>query len=184
MTKNSRNLSPKQQQAINALLQNSTQRDAAKVVGVNERTLSRWIQEHAEFQAALSEAESAAIADVTRVLAAGAAEAVGVLTDILHSDDATASEKLRAADIWLNRLAQFTSRCRSTAAADAPAIEQPADVVRLLSLQIAEATSLPNDTNRLRAVGYLGAQIIKAFEITELAQRLEALERALSDREE
>lgn len=63
-------------------------------------------------------------------------------------------------------------------------IETAADVLPVLERAINDTLALQNSISRARALGYLCGQVVKAFEVTELQQRVEALEIALSKREE
>lgn len=78
-------ISAKQAKAVAALLACNSVTDAADVSGVGLRTLSRWLTER-QFQAALSEAEGAAIDHATRRLTALSDTAVSVLQDSLSGE--------------------------------------------------------------------------------------------------
>ena len=75
---------PKQARAIAALLdpQNRTN-EAAAAAGVGKRTLQDWLSSDSDFQAALTEAQSAMIGDATRRLTALTGAAVDALAECL-----------------------------------------------------------------------------------------------------
>jgi len=61
-------------------------------------------------------------------------------------------------------------------------IETAADVLPILQRAINDVLALENSISRARALGYLAGQVVKAFEVTELQERVEVLEVALSKR--
>lgn len=101
---NSGNLSTKKKRAIAALLTEDTQAAAAKKAGVGHRTLCRWLAENSDFQQALAEAESAAVAGAARSIAQGAAEAVNVLRGIMNDPHSNKRVKIAAANSILLHL--------------------------------------------------------------------------------
>lgn len=62
-------------------------------------------------------------------------------------------------------------------------LEGVADTLAILATAIKDTARLENSVARNRALGYLASVALKAFEITELEERMEALERALKLRE-
>ena len=62
-------------------------------------------------------------------------------------------------------------------------LESVADVLPLLARELAAVLSLEKSVSRARAVGYLAGVVIKAFEVSDLQERVEALEMALRMRE-
>jgi hypothetical protein len=72
-------LTPKQEQAITALLEQPTVVDAAAAVGVNERTLRRWLKEPA-FQTAYRGARRALVEGAVARLQRGLDKAAETLT--------------------------------------------------------------------------------------------------------
>lgn len=55
-------------------------------------------------------------------------------------------------------------------------IKSPQDILIILTDAINDTMSLDNSTSRAKAIGYLCQIIIKGFEITEIENRLRALE--------
>ena len=62
-------------------------------------------------------------------------------------------------------------------------IEIPGDTLRILTEAINDVRALENSVARSRALGYLCGVVIKAFEVTELEGRMQALETILKERE-
>jgi len=60
---------------------------------------------------------------------------------------------------------------------DPVTVESAADVLPILERAINDVLALENSISRARAIGYLAGQVVKAFEVTELEQRVEALEK-------
>lgn len=56
------------------------------------------------------------------------------------------------------------------------------DTLPILAEAVNDLQALENSVSRARAIGYLCGQVIKAFEVTELQARVEALESALARR--
>lgn len=71
----------------------------------------------------------------------------------------------------------------STGGADPVEIETAADVLPVLSEEINELRKLERSVKRARAIGYLCGQVVRAFEVSELQTRVEALEAVLGGRE-
>lgn len=61
-------------------------------------------------------------------------------------------------------------------------IEDATDVLPILERAINDALALDNSISRARAMGYLCGQVLKAFEVTELQERVEMLERVFNQR--
>ena len=101
-------VTPKQARAVAALLdpQNRTNEQAATAAGVAKRTLQTWLSEDADFQTALTEAQSAMIGDCVRRLTALTGRAVDALADNLdeYTND---RHKLPAALAVLDRVLKF-----------------------------------------------------------------------------
>jgi hypothetical protein len=60
--------------------------------------------------------------------------------------------------------------------------ERAADAVSIVAAAIRDTGRLENSIARNRCLGYLAGVALKALEITELAERMEAIERTLSQR--
>lgn len=97
------NLTPKQRKAIAALISEPTQKKAAELAGVNEKTIIRWMAE-GDFKAALREAESAAIDAATRRLIGLESLATKALRDVLTEPKIAPGVKVRAARSVLDYL--------------------------------------------------------------------------------
>ena len=106
MTENGRRLTPKRRAFVRALLTEKDTRSAAKAAGISERTAYRWVQDPA-IQAALLNAEGAALEQVTRGLLRLARGAVDTLEEAMDDTGARTSARVRAADIVLQRLLQL-----------------------------------------------------------------------------
>jgi hypothetical protein len=94
-------LQPRHRRAIAALLAGTVE-DAARTVGVTERTIYNWLND-SEFAAALAAAETDALANAARLMAGGAEKAIAALTDVI--DNAIDNrEKIAAARAFLSSL--------------------------------------------------------------------------------
>jgi len=100
------NLTPKRRAFVRAMLTERDVKAAALAAGIAERTAYRWITDP-DVQAAIVEAEGAALTDVTRGLLRLADSAVAALETAMGDKEATASARVRAADIVLTRLLQL-----------------------------------------------------------------------------
>jgi len=89
-------LTPVQERAIVALLSNSTMKRAAKSVGVDDRTLFRWLQDkdfHTAYRAARRETVTQAIARLQQA----STEAVNTLREIVKDKKHPAPARVSAA---------------------------------------------------------------------------------------
>lgn len=102
-TDTTKNLSPEQVKAIEALLTEGNKAAAARVAGVDRSTLYRWMTSDANFQAALEEATAEMLKEFSRGLVRLADKAIGALEAALGSRQRIAV-RLRAADIVTARL--------------------------------------------------------------------------------
>ena len=93
-------LSPKQHQAVQALLVHPNVAVAAKSVGVGVRTLYRWL-DAPEFRLALNGAFDKAIDAAARGLVRLTDKAIRVTETVLDDPDSHPSTRLRAAEIGL-----------------------------------------------------------------------------------
>jgi hypothetical protein len=121
-------LTPRQGDALEALLQGQTAARAAAAAGVNERTLRRWTREPV-FRAALLEARREAFGQAIGLTQRYASVAVATLVKIMNDASASASAKVTAAvavlkfgreGIELDDLAQRVEALESAAAGGAP----------------------------------------------------------------
>jgi hypothetical protein len=90
-------LNRKQDQGISALLLQPTLGDAATAIGVDERTLRRWLREHAPFQAAYREARRQVVQHAVVQVQHAAATAVHTLLAVMQDANAPASARVSAA---------------------------------------------------------------------------------------
>jgi hypothetical protein len=95
MAEKEKTLTPEQRRAIVALLSAKNTTEAAKVAGVSERSLFRWLED-ATFKAELNAAQADIMATATRRLTHAMNTAADVLVDVMEHGD-TRSVKLRAA---------------------------------------------------------------------------------------
>ena len=79
-------LTTPRRKAIAALLTERTRADAAKVAGVGERTLYRWLQDDDDFKAALSLAEAEVFSDASRRLSGLLGRSIDELGKLLESN--------------------------------------------------------------------------------------------------
>ena len=95
-------LSPKQQKALQSLLTGHTTSQTAAAVGVTPRTLSRWLA-NPTFNTALTTAADQALADAAHRHAGSLDDAVAVLAEVMADKDARDPDRLRAADLVIQR---------------------------------------------------------------------------------
>jgi hypothetical protein len=95
-------LGAKQESAILALLTHRGVEDAAQSVGINARTLYRWLGEE-EFQAAYRFAQRESFRQSMGRLHQASSAAVTTLLKIMVDGHATASSRVRAAEAVLDR---------------------------------------------------------------------------------
>jgi hypothetical protein len=100
MAGNDSKLTPKQEEAIRALLSNQGVDNAARAVGVGPRTLYRWLNEPA-FDAAYRKARRTAFGQGTARLQQATGAAVTAVLKIMVDPQTPASTRLRAADLVL-----------------------------------------------------------------------------------
>jgi len=90
-------LSRKQEQGIRALLLQPTLVDAATAIGVDERTLRRWLRDDAVFQMAYREARRAVVQHAIVQVQRATGEAVETLRSVMQDAEASASARVSAA---------------------------------------------------------------------------------------
>src|ERR1039458_2565563 len=100
MSANVSKLSPKQEQAILALVTNQGVDNAARAVGIAPRTLYRWMNEPL-FDKAYRKARRAAFGQGTARLQQASGVSVSPVLKIMVDQNAAASTKLRAAELVL-----------------------------------------------------------------------------------
>lgn len=99
-------LTAKQRKALEALLLTGEVSGAASAANVTRDTIYRWMKQPV-FDAAIREAESRALDELSRVLIRLSRSAVGTLAAAMADKQAPISPRLRAAEITLNRLLQL-----------------------------------------------------------------------------
>lgn len=87
----------KKHRALLALLSSPTIKEAAKIAGIGEKTLHRWIKEDQEFRQAYREASREALQHTTTRLQQAAARAVDTLESIMMDKRANANARVTAA---------------------------------------------------------------------------------------
>lgn len=86
-------LTPKQEKALSALLTTATYADAAKAIGVSERSIQRWMTDP-EFASAYAELRRGLVNQALDLLAKNALQAAGRLVEL--NDSAHPGVQLRA----------------------------------------------------------------------------------------
>lgn len=89
-------LSRKKEQAIIALLEAPTVKEAAEVVGVNPATLYKWMAQP-EFEEAYRKARHRAMGEAIARLQQASSEAVDTLRDVMGDQEATPASRVTAA---------------------------------------------------------------------------------------
>jgi len=93
-----KSLTRNQRRAITALLEHPTIGEAAAAVGVNPKTISRWLDE-SDFRSALHQAEGAAIDLSTRRLLLLADKAISALDSVLDDPEQGGATNKRLAAV-------------------------------------------------------------------------------------
>ena len=96
-------LSAKQLKAIEGLLTHRDSQAAADHAGVNRGTIYRWRKDE-DFNQALKQAETEAIATLGRELITLGSKATSAVEAVLDSGESTPAQKLRASEIILNNI--------------------------------------------------------------------------------
>ena len=125
----------KKEAAVMALLSSRNVEEAARVAGVDPRTLYRWMKDP-EFDAAYREAKRAAFSQSIARLHQMSSAAVSTLGKIMIDANAPASTRVRAADSILDHTAK--------------AIEIEDIEARVSDLERAAEASKPGHTRRSR----------------------------------
>jgi len=77
--------------------------EAAKSLGVTERTARRWYAKPL-VRGALKETQAAALDGASRRLSAGADEALDVLRDVMQDKSQSGAVRIRAAQAWIDTM--------------------------------------------------------------------------------
>lgn len=99
-------LTGKQRKAVEALLTTGEVSATAKEIGVHRDTIHRWLNQPA-FQAAVRDAESRALDDLSRLLVRLGRTAAATLAKAMNDPAAPYATRVRAADASLSRLLQL-----------------------------------------------------------------------------
>ena len=99
-----KNLAPKKQRAVMALIEHGSPKRAAESCGVSRNTLYKWLEDD-DFVAALQNAENVALQAFQRQLVSMSHLAADAIRDGLQDSDIRV--RLRAADIFTGRLLQL-----------------------------------------------------------------------------
>lgn len=89
-------LTPKQVRALQALLVEPTLSKAARIAGVSESTLFRWLNSE-DFNAAYLEARARLLDDALTVIQSAAADSARFLQELVNDREAPKAVRLRAA---------------------------------------------------------------------------------------
>jgi transposase-like protein len=90
-------LTPKKGEAIAVLLTVPTISEAAKHMGVGERTLFRWLQQDTDFQAAYREARRQAVQHAIARIQQATGKAVTTLEEVMTNPESPSSSRVSAA---------------------------------------------------------------------------------------
>ncbi|MBW1785590.1 MAG: hypothetical protein JRK53_03070 [Deltaproteobacteria bacterium] len=90
----------KKQEAVAALIEAPTIKEAAEVVGIGQATLFRWLQED-DFKISYRQAKRRIVDQAIARLRKATSEAVSTLSDIMTDDGKPASSRVSAAKIIL-----------------------------------------------------------------------------------
>lgn len=96
-------LTPRQYAAIAALVQGNSVTAAADVAKCGRRTLCTWLTTEG-FRAALAEAERGVVEEACRRLTALSAKALDAIEAILDDEEASDTDRLRAASLVLSQI--------------------------------------------------------------------------------
>ena len=99
-------LTPKQRQAVEALLTTGEVAAAAQAAGVSRDTLYRWLKQPAFLQA-VRDAEARALDDLSRLLVRLGRTAAATLAKAMSDPAAPYATRVRATDASLGRLLQL-----------------------------------------------------------------------------
>jgi hypothetical protein len=179
-----------QEQALAALLEKRTIAEAAAVVGVNEKTLREWLKDPG-FAAAYRQTRRELLeASIGRIQAA-TGTAVDTLLAVAQDAEAKSADRLRAAGLLLEyavRGAEVADVLHGNSAdgeATAASPKDTGDVVAALGEMLRRVTGAELGTaEKARLVAALGLAMLKGIEVDTLAERLEALQRVLLQRED
>lgn len=102
-------LSVKQELAINELLKGNSIVDSAKIIGISEATLNRWLA-NSEFKVVLNERKSLIVDNCIDKVNLMGNKAIKVLDSILDNDSASDNVKLNASKSILDMILKFNEQ--------------------------------------------------------------------------
>ena len=106
----SQGLTINQVRAVSALLEYPAIQDAAATIGVNRKTITRWLEQD-DFRSALYQAEGAAVDEASRQLLVLSKSAIAALSDVLQRpEQGGAANKRLAAVAILDQLMRLRER--------------------------------------------------------------------------
>ena len=94
-------LSPRQRAVLGALTSGLNQKETAETVGLSRATVNRYAQDPL-FQAALRDAESEMLGQLSRRLIYGADDMLDVLAQLAKDQQTPAAVRCRAVQVWLD----------------------------------------------------------------------------------
>ncbi len=100
-------LKQKQKKVLQCLLSSSTQKQAARLAGVSENTITAYLK-NPEFQKAYQAALNAMIEDSNRQLKQTLSPAITTLTDIMQNEDESAASRITASRTLLEYSLRFS----------------------------------------------------------------------------
>lgn len=102
-------LSVKQELAINELLKGNSIVDSAKIIGISEATLNRWLA-NSEFKVVLNERKSLIVDNCIDKVNLMGNKAIKVLDSILDNESASDNVKLNASKSILDMILKFSEQ--------------------------------------------------------------------------
>lgn len=102
-------LSIKQELAINELLKGNSIVDSAKIIGISEATLNRWLA-NSEFKVVLNERKSMIVDNCIDKVNLMGNKAIKVLDSILDNESASDNVKLNASKSILDMILKFNEQ--------------------------------------------------------------------------
>jgi len=100
-------LNPAQHRALLVLLSGKSPSEAARAANVCRQTVSEWLHHDRCFMDALHAGRQQYVAQVRRIITESAVEAAKLLRTTMRSRRATPGEKIRAAQIVLDKLPEL-----------------------------------------------------------------------------
>lgn len=102
-------LNVRQELAINELLKGNSIVESAKIVGVSEATLNRWLA-NSEFKAVLNERKSLIVDNCIDKINLMGNKAITVLDSMLHDENVSSNVRLNASKSILDMILKFNEQ--------------------------------------------------------------------------